>query len=325
MAWVGPGIPDVPSVRGVAGIRELAGWHADAVLVDRPDPLAAVRWGWSARAHCLLLPLEHEAVRRWGPMRRLAWGSLHAHGIVEPSQAGSFQAAATRLDLDRVGLWPDGEAMAEVDPAHPDVEILERACERALARHRGLALRAALFVDRDGTLVREVGYLSDPADLELLPGVAAALRSAHAAGAVIVVVSNQSGIGRGLFPARRAHAAMARLRQLLRREGVELDAVYFCPHRPEDGCACRKPGTALLERAAEDLNLSLRASVMVGDKRLDAWTGQAAGGVGVLVRTGYGREEEVAIGAGGTRAPDGVFDDLGAAVRWWLAGHHAID
>lgn len=325
IAWVGPGMPEGPAVRAVRGIRDLGGWHADAVLVDRPDPLAAARWGWSARAHCLLLPLEHAAVLRWNPLRKLAWGSLHAHGLVEPSQAGSFQAAATGLDLDRVGLWPDGEPMAGVDPAHADVEVLERACERALARHRGRGLRAALFVDRDGTLVREVGYLSDPAELELLPGVPDALRAAHAAGAAVIVVSNQSGVGRGLFTAGRVHAAMARLRQLLRAEGVELDAIYFCPHRPEDGCACRKPGTALLERAADDQQLALRASLMAGDKRLDAWTGQAAGAEGVLLRTGYGREEEARIGEDGTPAPDGVYDDLGAAVRAWLAEHRSIE
>ena len=180
-------------------------------------------------------------------------------------------------------------------------------------------------MDRDGTLVREIGYLSDPDDLELLPGVAGALRAAHAAGAVVIVISNQSGIGRGLFSARRVHETMARLRELLRAEGVELDAIYFCPHRPEEGCVCRKPAPGLLERAAEDQQLSLRSSLMVGDKRLDAGTGQAAGALGALVRTGYGREEESAIGEAGTRAPDGVFEDLGAAVSWWLAGHRSID
>lgn len=325
MAWVGPEPPTGRSVRAVRGIRELAGWHADAVLVDRPDPLAAARWGWSARAHCLLLPLDHAEVLRWNVLQKFAWGSLHAHGLVEPAQAGSFQAAATGLDLERVGLWPDGEPMHAADPAHDDVEILERACERAIARHRGRGLRAGLFVDRDGTLVREVGYLSDPDDLELLPGVSAALRAAQAAGAVVIVVSNQSGIGRGLFTARRVHEAMARLRELLRAEGVELEAIYFCPHRPEDACACRKPAPGLLERAADDQQLALRGSVMVGDKRLDAWTGHAAGALGVLVRTGYGGEEESAPAEAGRRAPDAVFDDLGAAVRWWLAGHGAID
>jgi histidinol-phosphate phosphatase family protein len=173
-----------------------------------------------------------------------------------------------------------------------------------------------VFVDRDGTLVKEVGYLSDPADLVLLPGAARGIREAHAAGFPVIVVSNQSGVGRGLFPLSRVYAAMARLRALLREEGAEPDAIYFCPHRPEADCPCRKPRPGLLERAADDQLIDLRSSVMIGDKRLDPATGHAAGGAGVLVRTGYGREEERAAGEG--REPDAVCDDVAQAVRWFL-------
>jgi D-glycero-D-manno-heptose 1,7-bisphosphate phosphatase len=178
-------------------------------------------------------------------------------------------------------------------------------------------MRPFVFLDRDGTLVREIGYLADPADLELLPGAAAAIREARAAGLPVVVVSNQSGVGRGLFPLARVHEAMARLRVLLRARDAEPDAIYFCPHRPEADCACRKPRVGLLRRAAEDLVLDLEHSVMIGDKRLDAATGRAAGGRGVLVRTGYGREEERADpGADGT--PDAVCGDAAEAVHWFL-------
>jgi histidinol phosphatase-like enzyme len=97
---------------------------------------------------------------------------------------------------------------------------------------------------------------------------------------------------------------------------VELDAIYFCPHRPEDGCRCRKPNPELLERAAEDQGLSLRDSVMVGDKRIDAATGQNAGGRGVLVRTGYGGDEEPDPEVVTDRPPDAVCEDMGAAVEW---------
>ena len=118
---------------------------------------------------------------------------------------------------------------------------------------------------------------------------------------------------------------MARLRVVLRSRGVELDGVYFCPHRPEDGCACRKPGTRLLERAAADHLLSLRRSVMVGDKLLDAQTGRNAGGLGVLVRTGYGREEEARLAAGGgVPRPDHVCDGLPEAAEWILASGDAL-
>jgi D-glycero-D-manno-heptose 1,7-bisphosphate phosphatase len=304
-------------LRIVSGVRDLWGTATDVVLADRPHPFAAARAGWFTRADCLVLPLVHETVVRWGPLDRWAWSSLHAHGLIAAAEGPAFQERPGELDLERIALWPqdapDGDA---ADAGSDDTEILERACERALARHRARAPRAAVVVDRDGTLVKEIGYLSDPADLELLPGAARAIREAHAAGLPVIVVSNQSGVGRGLFPLSRVYAAMARLRALLREEGAEPDAIYFCPHRPEADCPCRKPRPGLLVRAADDLVIDLTGSVMIGDKRLDAATGHAAGGFGVLVRTGYGREEEEATGAG--LAPDAVCDDVAAAVRWFL-------
>jgi len=306
-----------PSLRVMSGIRDLWGASADVALADRGHPFAAARAAWFARADCLVLPLAHAEVARWGPLDRWAWHSLSAHGLIEGAEGGSFQDRPGELDLDRIALWPADEPYGDaVDSASTDVEILERACERALARHRARAPRGAVFVDRDGTLVKEVGYLSDPADLELLPGAARAIREAHAAGLPVVVVSNQSGVGRGLFPLSRVYAAMGRLRILLRAEGAEPDAIYFCPHRPDADCPCRKPRPGLLERAADDLVLDLPSSVMIGDKRLDPATGHAAGAAGVLVRSGYGREEEKAEGQ--WRAPDAVCDDVAQAVRWFL-------
>ena len=230
----------------------------------------------------------------------------------------AFEADPAGLRLDRIGVWSDMPPKPMPDPAHPDVEILERACERVIARHRSHALRPAWFLDRDGTLVPDVGYTSDPDDVELFPGVAQALRTIAAAGYVLVVISNQAGVGRGLFDLTRAHEVMGRMRELLRREGVELDAIYLCPHRPDEGCACRKPGTALLERAADDLRLSLRDSVMVGDKWIDVAAGHRVGAMGVLVRTGYGREEESRFGEG-ERKPDAVCDDLKQVAAWMLS------
>jgi D-glycero-D-manno-heptose 1,7-bisphosphate phosphatase len=141
-----------------------------------------------------------------------------------------------------------------------------------------------------------------------------------AAGLPLIVISNQSGVGRGLFPLSRVYEVMARLRVEARAAGIEVDGIYFCPHRPEDGCACRKPGTLLLERAAEDHLLSLRDSFMVGDKLLDVETVQCAGGRGVLVRSGYGREEERSLGgAVASHEPDHVCDGLEGASAWILA------
>jgi len=316
VAWRGP-VPGGVPVERLDGLRDL--WHAraDVVLTDRAHPAGAALAGWLARAQALVAQLTVDGVARWSPADRAMWHSLHALGLVAPEEGPRFQEHPDELDLSRLGVWPALPAPTMPDPAHDDTEVLERACERALARAVGGVDRAALFVDRDGTLVREVGYLDDPGRLELLPGVAAALREARAAGHPVVVVSNQSGVGRGYFPLARAHATMAELRRRLRAEGVELDAIYLCPHAPDEGCACRKPGIALLRRAADDLRLDLTRSVMVGDKRIDSATGQAAGGAGVLVRTGYGREQE-GDGAAGP-APDRVFDDLTAAVAWFLA------
>ena len=313
-----PGAPsELPAGVVPATGRDLAGSRADVVVGGVAAPLSTALAGWVAGAPVMLLDLSGAGLDRWRWLDRWAWGSLHSAGLVDEAEAAKLAADPRGLARERIGLWSSTGPAGSPDAAHPDTEVLERACERAIARHRGGAERAAVFLDRDGTLVRETGYLSDPAALELLPGVARALRSLAAADLPLVVVSNQSGVRRGLFDERDVHAVMARLRLILREQGVELAAIYFCPHRPEEDCPCRKPRTGLLERAAEDLRLSLASSVMIGDKRIDAAAGRLAGGRGILVRTGYGREEEQRE-IPGLPAPDHVSDDLAAAVAWWL-------
>jgi histidinol-phosphate phosphatase family protein len=318
--WFGPDAPQDEAVGRLESGRALAGFAAEAV-VGGPGVAALALAGWRARARVMLVATEAAEIERWGLLDRWAWDSLHASAVIDERDAEVARAHARELPLERFALWSGAEGPPEPDVTHPDVEILERALERALARQVRRSPRSAAFVDRDGTLVIERGYLSDPRDLELLPGVAAALRALRGAGIPVIVISNQSGVGRGRFTLARTYEAMAGLRRLLRGEGVELDAIYFCPHRPDEGCACRKPGTALLERAAEDQVLSLPSSMMAGDKRLDAATGQAAGGFGVLLRTGYGRDEEGRIGDGEfPRAPDRVFDGLPQAAAWFVSG-----
>ena len=303
--------------RTLCSFRDLPTLAAEVVVGGSSAPLAAALAGRIAGAPVMVLDLVRAVVARWGWPDRWAWGALHSAGLVSEAEAADWVRDARGLDRARIGLWPAAAPPAAPDSAHADTEVLERACERAIARHRGGAARGAVFLDRDGTLVRETGYLRDPAELELLPGVAAALRDLAAADLPLVVISNQSGIGRGMFREADVHAVMARLRGLLRERGVELTAIYFCPHRPDEGCPCRKPGTGLLERAADDLHLSLASSVMIGDKRIDAASGRNAGGQGILVRTGYGREEE-RLGDPALPAPDHVSDDLASAAAWWL-------
>ncbi len=321
--WFGPGAPEEPGIVPVAAGRDLAGLGVDAV-VGGPGVVAVAFAGWRAGARVLLAATDERAMERWTLVDRWAWDSLHAGALIEEADAAAARMHARELPLERFALWAGEPAPAAPDVTHADVEILERALERALARQARRGPRPAAFLDRDGTLVAERGYLADPGGLALLPGVPAALRAMRDAGIPLIVISNQAGVGRGLFPLSRVHEVMAELRRRLRAEGVELDAVYFCPHAPGDGCGCRKPGTDLLVRAAEDQCVALASSMMVGDKRLDAATGQAAGGFGVLVRTGYGREEESRADDGEfPRRPDHVFDGLPEAAAWFIAGTEA--
>jgi D-glycero-D-manno-heptose 1,7-bisphosphate phosphatase len=264
----------------------------------------------------MVVSTSSSAMSHWGAANRLGWDTLYSYGLLEAEDAARSRATIHEGMLDRMALWPEVSAAGEPDAAHADTEILERACERTLARHRSSTRRPAVFLDRDGTLVVEREYLSDPDDLELLPGVPDALKAMRNAGYALVLVSNQSGVGRGYFSLARAYETMARLRVMLRRHRVEFDAIYFCPHRPDEHCGCRKPGTLLLERAEDDLQLRLSSSAMVGDKLLDVATAQRAGAVGVLVRTGYGDAEAKRASADESVRPDHVADDLHAAADW---------
>ncbi|HEY3354157.1 MAG TPA: HAD-IIIA family hydrolase, partial [Polyangia bacterium] len=165
--------------------------------------------------------------------------------------------------------------------------------------------RRFVVLDRDGTLIVERHYLADPAEVALLPGAAAALRALRAAGLGLVVVTNQSGIARGLFDEARLALIHGRLDALLAAEGLALDGLYVCPHQPGDGCRCRKPATGLLDRAAAELGFDARRAFVVGDKECDVELGRRAGATTLLVRTGHG-----ATAAGGA---DHVVEDLGAA------------
>lgn len=137
--------------------------------------------------------------------------------------------------------------------------------------------RPAVFADRDGTLIVDVGYPRDPAAVRLLPGAGRALRELQEAGWLVVVVSNQSGIGRGIVSPEQARTVHERFLELLGREAVVPDAVKYCPHAPQEGCACRKPAPGMLLEAASELGVDLPASAMVGDKTVDVEAGRRAG------------------------------------------------
>jgi histidinol-phosphate phosphatase family protein len=154
--------------------------------------------------------------------------------------------------------------------------------------------RAAVFLDRDGTIIADRHYLRDPAGVELLPGASWALAQLNRAGIPVVVVTNQSGIGRGYFTRADYDRVADRLAQLLAADGAHIDASYMCPHAPDkdEPCACRKPGVLLYEQAIADLGLDGAASFFVGDMWRDIAPARAFGGRGILVATEKTPREE---------------------------------
>lgn len=174
-----------------------------------------------------------------------------------------------------------------------------------------MAGRKVLILDRDGTLIEERHYLSDPAGVALLPGVGAALREARRLDLGLLVVTNQSGVGRGYFSLDRLAEIHDRLQYLLAEESVELDGIYFCPHTPADDCRCRKPRPGMVEQAAREHGFDPSDAYVVGDKRCDVELGQATGATTFLVRTGYGATEA----ANPEISPDAVVDGLPEVVE----------
>jgi D-glycero-D-manno-heptose 1,7-bisphosphate phosphatase len=185
--------------------------------------------------------------------------------------------------------------------------------------------RPAVFIDRDGTLTEEVGYVNHPDRLRLLPRSAEAVRRLNAAGLPAVVVTNQAGVARGYFSEDVLRAVNETLVARLQAEGARLDGLYVCPHHPTEGtppfraaCDCRKPAPGLLLRAARELVLDLAASTVVGDKAGDVATAARVGARGVLVLTGYGLGEWDYRRASFPVPPDHVAADLLDAVEWIL-------
>jgi D-glycero-D-manno-heptose 1,7-bisphosphate phosphatase len=166
--------------------------------------------------------------------------------------------------------------------------------------------RRAVFLDRDGTLIEEVNYLSRVEDLRLFPFTAEAVKLLKDSGFLVIVVTNQSGIGRGVFDEDSMHAIHEKIQSEL--SGM-IDAFYFCPHLPCDGCNCRKPNIGMIESAMADFEIDPESSWMVGDKKIDVETGKLAGVKTALVLTGYGRQHHALL----EHSPNIVSDDLGIA------------
>jgi D-glycero-D-manno-heptose 1,7-bisphosphate phosphatase len=178
-----------------------------------------------------------------------------------------------------------------------------------------------LFIDRDGTINTEVDFLTRPEDLHLIPNAAQAIREANSLGIKVFVITNQSGVARGLMSEDDVRNVHKQLEKLLAQHGARVDAIYYCPHHPEYGsaeyrkeCTCRKPKTGMLEQAARDYGVNLRRSFVVGDRCIDMEAGENAGCGTILVLTGYGMTEREECGAHGS--VDYVAPDLYAAWQY---------
>jgi D-glycero-D-manno-heptose 1,7-bisphosphate phosphatase len=183
----------------------------------------------------------------------------------------------------------------------------------------------AVFLDRDGTINEDPGYLSDPSEIHLLPGVGEGLRLLQEKDFRLVVVSNQSGVARGMLTEATLERIQRRLETLLMAEGVALTGTYYCLHHPEGTppyrqvCHCRKPNGGLVQRAVQEHNIDLSRSYVVGDKLIDIELARQMGIPAILVLTGQGRLKE----ASGPMQPDYIAPDLTAAARWILKRHIA--
>lgn len=183
--------------------------------------------------------------------------------------------------------------------------------------------RRAVFLDRDGTLVEEAGYLDRLERLVFFPYSVDAVRVLNRAGLAVVIVTNQAGIARGIFKETFVAEAHRHITERLAAGGARVDAFYYCPHHPEavietyrQSCDCRKPQPGLLKRAAADLDLALDQSFVVGDRWHDLEAGQRVGARGVLVRTGYGRTEEATPHP--RVVPSAIVNNVMEAVSWIL-------
>jgi len=192
-------------------------------------------------------------------------------------------------------------------------------------------IKRAVFLDRDGTIIKEVSYLRRLKDLRLLPGAGRAIGLLKDSGFKIVVVTNQSGIARGYFDEEFLNKVHKEIQKRLKKKSAAVDAWYFCPHHPSQGkrpfrrhCVCRKPEIGMIEKAAKDLNIDITGSFMIGDSLRDLETGWNAGMRSILVMTGYGKETLSIMEPAKRRRISFVAKDLMEASKWIVENCHHL-
>ena len=181
----------------------------------------------------------------------------------------------------------------------------------------------AVFLDRDGTINEQMGYINHITRFRMLPFAAEAIARLNSKKIPVVIVTNQSGLARGYFPAELLEAVHLKLQNELEKHGAHVDGIYICPHHPEakvkslrKPCSCRKPKPGLVQQAAHELELSTEQSYVVGDRWSDLKTAENCGATGILVLTGYGRGEQQYIGPDQSLKPAFIGENLLDAVQW---------
>ena len=186
-------------------------------------------------------------------------------------------------------------------------------------------VRRAVFFDRDGTLNEEVGHLDDLGRFRVYPFAGRAVRRVNQAGLFAVVLTNQSGVGRGIFPEELVAAAHQRLLAEMEESGAKLDAIYYCPHHPAAeiaqyrvDCSCRKPSPGMMQQAAQRFGICLEESFVIGDRYVDVEMAHRVGATSILVQTGFGQSEWEMYRSNGAAQPEYVAENVSEAVEWIL-------
>jgi histidinol-phosphate phosphatase family protein len=174
-----------------------------------------------------------------------------------------------------------------------------------------------VFIDRDGTIIVEKDFIKSLDEIQFIPGSVEAIKNLKVLGYKIIVVSNQSGIGRGILTEKMVKEVNDSFIHQLRERGTPIDALYYCPHSPEDDCDCRKPETGMIRRAVTEHKLNLDNAVVIGDKLSDIEMGRRIGAKSILVLTGYGKKEQEKL-RNATIKPDFIANDLLGAVNWLM-------
>jgi heptosyltransferase-2 len=281
-------------IAGALGVRVVA-------VFGPTDPRTTAPFGMSHElvrqtvdcSPCLLreCPIDHRC------MRRIQSEQVYAAAVRQLQEAGVSPLSSCSPSMGMDTLTPS--------PLEGDASMSGNST-------------SVVFLDRDGTLNWDPGYMNDPAAMQLLPGVGTAVARLNQAGLKTVLVTNQSGVGRGIITIEALGAIHQRLQDLLAESGAWLDGIYACLHRPDEGCGCRKPASGLVAQARQELGLTAARSFVIGDRAIDIALARNVGALGIFVLSGYRPEEEWASMVAQSLSPDYTAKDLREAVEWVL-------